>query len=97
MPFAAITIVPTFGIVAAVVPALKTTGLLLPSTIPAIVNVVTVTGPSTLLVPVNTVPLTGVSSGVEFVSTASTNGSFTGVIVSVKVETSVAPEVLLTV
>ena len=76
---------PTFGIVAAVVPAVNTTGLLLPSTTPAIVKVVTLNGPSTL-VPSMTLPVLVVSSGVVVVSLPSVKLSFTGVSVISSVE-----------
>ena len=77
--------------VCAVAPTVNTTGLLLPSTTPAIVKVVTVTAPSTLVVPVSKLPLLAVSSGVLTDSSASVKVSFTGVIVSVKVDVSVPP------
>ena len=90
-PSVPITIAPTSGIVAAVVPAVNTTGLLLPSTTPAIVKVVTLNGPSTL-VPSITLPVFAVSSGVVVVSLASVKSSLTGVTVISRVEVSFAPE-----
>ena len=90
-PSVPITIVPTPGIVAAVVPAVNTTGLLLPSTTPAIVKVVTLNGPSTLVLLPITLPVFAVSSGVVTASLASVKLSFTGFIVRVSVEVSVAP------
>ena len=76
---------PTLGIVAAVVPAVNTTGLLLTSTTPAIVNVVTLNGPSTLL-PSIRLPVLATSSGVEVASLLSVNGSFNGVTLIFSVE-----------
>ena len=80
--------------VCTVVPAVNTTGLLLPSTTPAIVKVVTDIAPSpdTKLVSI-TLPVLTTSSGVEVVSSTSVNVSFTGVtvIISVEVSPTVAP------
>ena len=89
--------VPTPGIVCAVAPAVKTTGSPLPSTTPAIVKVVTVTGPSTLEVPVNRLPVLGVSSGVVTDSETSVKGSLLGIMVSVSVDVLLPPLPSLTV